>query len=422
MRDPVHGGEWRRFLGDRRRQAPTLQILENETSKAFKMAPLVGRGGFAAGVVLRSSSGLGVPLCGTPIVVLRLLTPHTQPETPGTLRLPGLLVGRGGFEPPLTGPEPVVLPLDDLPRVAVDSKRAARGSQDSLVYPKRESYNPPMTQTIRAPIVAGAFYPGDPIQLRATVDTLFGDGFRPATDALPRSVGLIAPHAGYLYSGRVAASGYRRVAELGRPDLVLLLGANHTGSGEAMSLPDEDAWSTPLGCSPIERSLVLRLQALGIPISSVAHEREHSIEVHLPFIQVLWGFDVPILPICVMPIALSAMHAEIDAIAGCVEDAAVLVVASSDFTHYEPDTAARARDRLALQWLEAFDAERFEQTYRDQRLSICGAGPILALLALGRRLGLAKGELVQYATSGDVTGDRTAVVGYAAVLFSMEGS
>ncbi len=279
-----------------------------------------------------------------------------------------------------------------------------------------------MDETVRTPIVAGAFYPGNPDVLRATVESFFDEGVPRPDRMSEQSVGLIAPHAGYPYSGGVAAAGYGRVAAFGRPEAVVLLGANHTGIGMPLSLSGCAAWETPLGRSPVDAGLVARLAESGIPVSEAAFGREHSVEVQLPFIQSIWGTDLPIVPLCVASMPHPVAEETAETIVAAVDGRSVLVVASSDFTHYEPDAAARELDRSALEPIRALDGEGFDALYRERRLSICGAGAILALLGICRRLRLTKGELVRYATSGDVTGDRSAVVGYASVLFSGEGS
>ncbi len=296
------------------------------------------------------------------------------------------------------------------------------GIKNPLVRDIRGRYNRSMEKTIRAPIAAGTFYPGNPGVLRATVESFF-EGDVPWPDrALDSPIGLIAPHAGYPYSGAVAAAGYGQVAALGRPEVVVLLGANHTGLGAPFSLSGHTIWETPLGRSPVDTRLVAQLTDSGIPKADAASDREHSIEVQLPFVQSIWGCDLPIVPLCVMSVPRPSIEENVAAIAEGIGDKSVLIVASSDFTHYEPDATARELDRLALEQIQAVDVEGFERVYRARRLSICGAGAILTLLGLCRRLGLTNGNLVKYGTSGDVTGDRGAVVGYASVLFTTEGS
>jgi AmmeMemoRadiSam system protein B len=296
------------------------------------------------------------------------------------------------------------------------------GIKNGLVRYVPRRYNRLMEEMIRAPIAAGAFYPGNPDVLRAIVESFFEGGIPRPDRTLDSPVGLIAPHAGYPYSGPVAAAGYGRVAALGRPEVVVLLGANHTGLGQPFSLSGHTIWETPLGRSPVERRFVAQLIDSGLTVSDPAFAREHSIEVQLPFVQSIWGPDLPIVPLCVMSVPLPSVRESVESIARAIGGRAALIVASSDFTHYEPDATARELDRLALDPIRALDAEGFERVYRERGLSICGAGAILTLLGLCRRLGLTKGDLVQYATSGDITGDRGAVVGYASVLFTTEGS
>ena len=301
-------------------------------------------------------------------------------------------------------------------------REQSAGIKNPLVRRIQGRYNRPMEKTVRAPIVAGAFYPGNPAVLRMTVESFFeGDGqWLDRTLASP--VGLITPHAGYAYSGAVAAAGYGRVAALGRPEAVILLGANHTGLGAPFSISSDAIWETPLGRSPVDACLVAQLTDSGIPKTDAAFDREHSIEVQLPFIQSIWGCDLPIVPLCVMSVPLPSIRESVEPIVQAIGSRSVLAVASSDFTHYEPDATARELDHLALVPIQALDSEGFERVYRERRLSICGAGAILTLLGLCRRLGLTTGKLVKYATSGDATGDRAAVVGYASVLFTTEES
>jgi len=293
-----------------------------------------------------------------------------------------------------------------------------------LVCPIGEGYNRFMDKSIRAPIAAGAFYPKNPDVLRAAIESLYGNGIPRADSDRPSiaSVGLIAPHAGYLYSGRVAAAGYERAAALGCPEAVLLLGANHTGLGAPVSLSGHAIWETPLGRTPVDARLVEQLADTGLPVSDAAFEREHSIEVQLPLVQSIWGFDLPIVPVCVTSVPFPPVRKTAEALAKAVRGRRCLVVASSDFTHYEPDVAARGLDRLALEPIRALDVDGFTRIFQERGLSICGAGAIAVLLELCLQLKLTNAELVEYATSGDVTGDRGAVVGYASVLFTTEGS
>jgi AmmeMemoRadiSam system protein B len=275
-----------------------------------------------------------------------------------------------------------------------------------------------METRVREPVVAGTFYPGRCDALAAIVEDLLGEDVDRRCAPLSAACGLIVPHAGYPYSGATAAAGYGAVAAQGRPDIVVLLGANHTGSGGAISLDDHDAWRTPLGDVPVARDVVARLSGEGLAINTAAFAREHSIEVQLPFLQILWGSTVPIVPICVQLADRQTLAEVGEVIADALgKDRHGLIIASSDFTHYEPDETARRIDHLAVEPILALDAPRFFSLCVDNRLSICGVGAISVLIAVATRLSLTDTSLVDYATSGDTTGDRSAVVGYAAISF-----
>lgn len=290
--------------------------------------------------------------------------------------------------------------------------------QDPLARIPKHKYNTCMGTRIRRPIVAGAFYPGEPSELERMARRLLGDTAH--TDARPFSspVGLIAPHAGYVYSGETAAVGLRAVAELGTPETVVLLGASHTGYGSAVALDDHDRWETPIGGLPVDRDSVSRLAAAGIPVEAMPFAQEHSIEVQLPLIQVLWPEGVRIVPICVQSGSYETLARAADAIADIAASRPILLLASSDFTHYESQDDAVRLDRKALDLILACDVEAFLHLVRDEGLTICGAAAIAILMTIANRLRLADARLIHYATSGDVTGDHESVVGYASVLFS----
>jgi len=284
------------------------------------------------------------------------------------------------------------------------------------------SYNGTMVSKVREPVVAGAFYPGTRAGLLRTMEGLFGGGRPETARSLSRPFGLVVPHAGYMYSGKVAADGYREAARAGTPEEVVILGTNHTGLGYPISIARDGAWRTPLGDAPIAADLADRLVERGFPIAEEAFAREHSIEVQLPFLQYLFGEEIPFVPICVSFPRLNDLVAAGEALGEVVRDDAVLLVASSDFTHYEPDGIARRLDQEAIELILRFDAVGFYRLVLEKRLSICGAGAITLLLAAARELGWGEAQLVSYATSGDITGDRSAVVGYAAIALSGEGS
>lgn len=272
--------------------------------------------------------------------------------------------------------------------------------------------------SIREPIVAGAFYPGSPAELSEELSRLFGTPVRHPECQLASPVGLITPHAGYVYSGAVAAAGYRELASLGRPEWAIVLGANHTGMGRPVSLARRGAWRTPLGETPIATDLADRLVAEGLEVAESAFFREHSIEVQLPFLQFLLASMVPFVPICVMLAPLAELVAAGEAIAEVIRDEAGVVVASSDFTHYQPHEVAQRIDRRAIERILSLDVEGFYSSLVEERLSICGGGAIAVLMTIAQRLEWEKTQLLSYATSGDVTGETSSVVGYAAISFA----
>lgn len=275
--------------------------------------------------------------------------------------------------------------------------------------------------SIREPVVAGAFYPGSPATLSAELKRLFGAPVHVSERSLTSPVGLIAPHAGYAYSGPTAAVGYRQLASLGQPKWAIVLGANHTGLGRPISLARAGIWRTPLGDAPIATELADRLVAAGLEVADEAFLHEHSIEVQLPFLQFLFGAKIPFVPICVMLPPLSELIAFGEAISQVIRDEPGVVVASSDFTHYQPEEVARRIDHEAIERILALNVEGFYRRLVEERLSICGGGAITILMTIARKLGWNDTQLLSYATSGDVTGDRRSVVGYAAVSFFGRG-
>lgn len=258
------------------------------------------------------------------------------------------------------------------------------------------------------------FYPGSGSGLSQELTRLCG---RPQTTAkLTTSVGLIAPHAGYVYSGGVAGAGYKELAARGVPEWAIILGSNHTGMGEQISIATKGEWETPLGTSKIATDIAQRLVAGGARIAPEAFTREHSIEVQLPFLQHLFGLDVPFVPICVMLPRVDEVISLGEAIAAVAKGSPGIIIASSDFTHYQPDEVARQIDLGAIDRIIALNVEGFYNKLISERLTICGGGAIASVMSCARTLGW-RAKLISYATSGDVTGDRSAVVGYAAISF-----
>ena len=268
---------------------------------------------------------------------------------------------------------------------------------------------------IRQPAVAGRFYPSSPERLRSEVERYTSSVAE--VDAPPklRALGCVVPHAGYMYSGHVAGAVYRRL-EL--PQRLVILCPNHTGAGEPLAIMSEGAWHTPLGDAAIDEQLANELKGRMPLLSedSEAHLAEHALEVQLPFLQLRApGFRfVPIAIGTVNFEVLSALGASIGNTLAQQQER-VLVVASSDMNHYESDSVTRVKDRRAIDQLLALDPRGLYHTVRDGNISMCGYGPSVAMLTAARKLGATKAELIRYATSGDVSGDKDMVVGYAGI-------
>ncbi len=275
-----------------------------------------------------------------------------------------------------------------------------------------------MGSDVRKPLVAGMFYPGDAQSLR---ELLLGWGLGAGTAAAdaPKKTfrspfGVIVPHAGYLYSGRIAARGIGWLAEQGRPERIVILGADHTGIGAAVCTDEHSAWRTPFGDAPIDRDACERLAAAGVVPDGAAFAREHSIEVVLPFLQAVYGATVSFVPIRVGA-ASASTYAQLGKALADVAGQHGAVVVSSDFTHYEPEDAAHRTDRTVLDRICALDVEGLSDLVANKRPSVCGIPSIMVALHWAAAVGITQGDVLEYATSADVTGDHSAVVGYAAV-------
>ena len=262
----------------------------------------------------------------------------------------------------------------------------------------------------RLPAVAGTFYPSDPSELRRAVD-----GYLVAGQART-AIGVVAPHAGYVYSGPTAGIVFASVEV---PEVVIVMGPNHTGYGPPLSIHPGGTWKTPAGEIRVDEALSAKLRTLDpeLVADTLAHEEEHSIEVEVPFLLrrnprttlvaiVIGTQDLPVLE------RLGA------AIARFVRENApgALVVASSDMNHYENDATTRSKDRKAVEKLVKMDERGLDEVCRRDRISMCGRAPAVAMLVAAKALGAKHAELADYRTSADAGGDRARCVGYAGVL------
>jgi AmmeMemoRadiSam system protein B len=221
-----------------------------------------------------------------------------------------------------------------------------------------------------------------------------------------------------MYSGMVAASGFFELAKDGLPDTVIILGPNHTGYGSALSLMRTGIWQTPLDDVEIDTELadVILSKTDIIDIDETAHKFEHSIEVQLPFLQYLYGDKFKFIPISFLLQDYASAIEVGNALISALDNRNVLVIASSDMTHYEPALQAEKKDYQALNSITALDAHQFYKTVETQNITICGPAPITALITFVKGLN-AKAKLLNYKNSGDTSKDYSSVVGYASLLF-----
>lgn len=264
---------------------------------------------------------------------------------------------------------------------------------------------------IRRAVVAGTFYEGSRERLRTQVAHLL------APDVTPEEViGVVVPHAGYVYSGRVAGAVYSRVAW---PESWVILGPNHTGQGLDASIMTSGEWETPLGPVPVDGELAKAILGHSTVMGEdpLSHAREHSIEVQLPFLQIRGE------PFCFVPISLYrheyAVCQEVgQALAAGIRQVGkrVVLVASTDMSHYVSRTEAAAKDRKALDAILALDPEGLHRVVRREGISMCGFHATVAMLVAAKALGATSAELVKYTDSGEVTGDTSEVVAYAGLI------
>lgn len=275
--------------------------------------------------------------------------------------------------------------------------------------------------TIRQPAVAGLFYPDGASSLSRQIEQAFlsplGPGELPRVDPSGprRLVGIISPHAGYTYSAQGAAWAFAEVARDGRPGAAVLLGVNHRGIGAPLALSPATGWQTPLGVCPVATGSGQRLRELDPAMTpdAVAHAQEHSLEVQVPFLQYLFG-EVPILPVLIGDASQADVLQLGQALAELAKEQDLLIVASTDFSHYVDQQTAERLDHLALEAITAIDPVALIEVVRRQGISMCGVLPVAAMLAAAQAQDVESATILHYHTSGDVTEDRDAVVGYAA--------
>lgn len=265
----------------------------------------------------------------------------------------------------------------------------------------------------RNAVVAGQFYHGSSAKLTHQVQQYVSNN-------LPRenAIGILSPHAGLIYSGAVAGEVYSRIT---MPETFLLIGPNHTGLGPMVSLMASGEWEIPTGVFTIDEGLARKILH-NAPLASddtQAHMFEHSLEVQLPFIG-YFSKNARIVPLTVLSASLDECRLLGEGIAQSIKrtDYRVVIVASSDMSHYIPDDAARKRDKMAINRIVSLDPEGLLDTVRKEQITMCGYLPAAIMLFAAKSLGAAKAHLIRYATSGEVSGDYEHVVGYAGIIVS----
>ena len=267
---------------------------------------------------------------------------------------------------------------------------------------------------VRLPAVAGRFYPSDPAELSAQISEYTSTK---GASASRNAKACLVPHAGLMYSGHVAGAVFSSVRI---PKKIVVLGVRHRPPGSPVAIISNGAWRTPLGDAQIDQELAEKLR-VACPLlteDAVAHSKEHSLEVEIPFLQVL-APDFRLVPIALGTAHFGTMVNVGQAIGEAVaaEKQEILLVTSSDLNHYEDDGTTRVKDRKAIEQLLKMDARGLYDVCRKEEISMCGLGPAVAMLTALQVLKASNAELIRYATSADRGGDTSAVVGYAGMVF-----
>jgi AmmeMemoRadiSam system protein B len=265
---------------------------------------------------------------------------------------------------------------------------------------------------VRNPVVAGQFYPASAAALRKQIER-----FLPEKTEKQVVIACMMPHAGYVYSGRVAVEV---ASAINIPDTVILLGPNHTGYGKQFSIMTGGLWRTPLGGLPVDTELARGILARSkyLEEDACAHENEHSLEVELPILQ-YFRKDFSIVPIAVSsedPGVLGTIGDDLASVIGeRKQKKSILIVASSDMTHYEPQESAESKDTEAIGAILELDEQKLTRNVRRLGITMCGYAPVVIMLRAAKALGAKQAKLVKYQTSGDISGDYENVVGYAGI-------
>ncbi len=274
---------------------------------------------------------------------------------------------------------------------------------------------------IRTPAVAGMFYPSEKNKLTKLIEDCFLHSFGPGKN--PKKIGkkifgIICPHAGYVYSGPIACHSVNSISSES-PELFIIIGPNHWGIGRSVATMTDCIWETPLGNVEVDSESAKEISQLSKNIESdfFSHTREHSLEVQIPILQKTFS-NFKILPISLVNQSKEIAKDVGLTIAKIAKKKNVMIIGSSDFTHYEPNEFAHEQDLALIEPILEMDVDKFYDVLQKRKVTACGYGAIASTIIACKELGATKGELLKYATSGDVTGDTSSVVGYGSIVFT----
>jgi MEMO1 family protein len=276
---------------------------------------------------------------------------------------------------------------------------------------------------VRTPAVAGMFYPKTTQELKSSIRNCFlhryGPGKLPPSPHDKKIIGVICPHAGYEYSGPIAADSYYSISSQ-KPDLVVIIGPNHWGIGRDIALMKEGIWKTPIGDIEVDTESAIEINKVSklIEFDSFSHSRDHCLEVQLPMLQEIFSHKFRILPIILIDQNHNTAIEIGKSIATIAKTRNIIIIGSSDFTHYEPNDFAHEQDKFLIDTILDLNIDKFYSTLQEKQISACGYGAIASTMVACKELGATKGTLIKYATSGDIAGDKSSVVGYASIVFS----
>lgn len=274
---------------------------------------------------------------------------------------------------------------------------------------------------IRNPVVSGQFYPDKKDELenmiKSCFDHKYGSGAL-SKDQDKKVYGVICPHAGYMYSGPTASHSFSSISSQ-NPELAIIVGPNHFGIGEDAAAMNDAKWETPLGLAEVdsESSKKVVQKSKIVTIDNYSHSRDHSLEVQVPMLQYILESDFRILPIILLSQSKDTAIDVGNSISEIAKETNSIIIGSSDFTHYEENSFAYSQDKALIEPILEMDVDRFYSVLKERQVTACGFGAIASTMVACKNLGATRGELLSYSTSGDISGDKSSVVGYAAIQF-----